>query len=204
LLGLQLLFLHVIKKTTPTISVNSDLMSRFFFKPGTYWVYRDLLTNELDSFVVFGNSYGEINGVDYNRNPCVFIFAGISIRHYSIYDTERLAINLFANEINFDWLTDYDPLTVYPFNAGQFTNSPNSGGNLIYWSDNPNGNIINIFPSYSCNGQFFDTVAKITFIYDSVQNDTFYVNATVGIIKMIWHHPHDTTYNKNREWAIQQ
>ena len=48
--------------------VNSDLIASFNYKPGTYWIYRDSISGEIDSFFVRSNtaetSYLNGNSID--------------------------------------------------------------------------------------------------------------------------------------------
>ena len=50
-----LLLTNCDKTTNSTISGAPSLMSNFNFKPGTYWIYKDSITGEIDSYSVYGN-----------------------------------------------------------------------------------------------------------------------------------------------------
>lgn len=63
--------------TQNTVLVPQDLKDRFFFKEGTYWIYKNIASNETDSlWVVLGNvetisvdnkNYGYIKNKCYER-----------------------------------------------------------------------------------------------------------------------------------------
>ncbi len=57
-----------------TVPVPQDMKDRFFFKEGTYWIYKNLATNKTDSLWVIANTMESINVDDddygFIKNKC--------------------------------------------------------------------------------------------------------------------------------------
>jgi hypothetical protein len=83
-----------------TVLVPQDLKDRFFFKVGTYWIYKNLQTNETDSIWVFNSTNNtspvdrKIFGDGYNKCYQVFDLKTKSIKFSSAYYYTRLGISL--------------------------------------------------------------------------------------------------------------
>ena len=45
------------KQQLPHYTINPGLMSAWGFKTGTYWIYQDSLSGEVDSFAVTGTQF---------------------------------------------------------------------------------------------------------------------------------------------------
>jgi hypothetical protein len=189
--------------------VNSDLIASFNYKPGTYWIYRDSISGEIDSFFVRSNSSetSYLNGKSIDNIQ-------IAISEYHIYpataDTNSWIFiyqsDMFCIKYSVGYLIghviDYYPITNYPFTydihtcAGCFTGEDSSY-------------IVNIFDSYQILGQTYSSVSESsqrnTIDLSSFNepnysyNDLFFISAEVGLIKIKMYHPLDAL---NRVWEI--
>jgi hypothetical protein len=62
------------KNNVPHYPINAALKVAFSFKPGTYWIYQDSLSGEIDSFYV----ENMVSGTYSNTSP-EFTFDGIGV-----------------------------------------------------------------------------------------------------------------------------
>jgi len=178
--------------------VNATVKADFNYKDGTYWVYQDALSGEVDSFVVWDN----LDATDQNQSlNYSFEDVTIAMHQYGTYGVATVDIDLIETAIDFYIpYYNYQPLSVYPFQSG-----------AISYTSSDRGYVISILPSYSLNGRVFDSVEEISHIGPAYTqpgtsaltwNDTFYFSPNTGIIKMILNHPQDTTYNQHRVWEL--
>src|ERR1039457_5726431 len=90
--GKQLFFLAIIllllfegcgKKSSNSTPVDATLKKYFSYKVGTYWIYRDSLRGEIDSFVVLSDNNGSAStngpGVDYEMERIARYINNINI-----------------------------------------------------------------------------------------------------------------------------
>lgn len=71
-----------------TVLIPEDMKARFYFKEGTYWIYKNLTNGEIDSVWVYlsNNGIGPINDKIYDKglNKCyeVFYFETYNLEYY--------------------------------------------------------------------------------------------------------------------------
>ena len=142
--------------------IEPDLSAHFNFQTGSYWIYRDSINGRLDSFNV------EINFQNQGRNFTNYLsdITNLSIRelnidHTAVSDSTHWSWCLYGKFIYFNGIyTSFGNLLSYPFRLGI-------------------DGVTKIDTTYTLNGNTFSRVAHITH-----QPDKFYVNDSVGIIKM--------------------
>jgi len=178
--------------------VNATVKADFNYKDGTYWVYQDALSGEVDSFVVWQSLDGPVQNQSANYS---FEDIGIGIHQYGIYGVAEWYLTLGESVIGISSPnTDYGEFSLYPFKVG-----------ILEYTASDSGYVVSIFPTYSLDGNIFETVEEINHFgstfglntpFQQQWNDTFYFSPTAGIIKMILNHPQDTAYNQHRVWEL--
>jgi len=169
--------------------IDADLKGAFDFQPGTYWIFKDSLTGQIDSFYVRGTSMAN----NTSNNPSyTYDEMDIDIKEVNESpigaDTARWGIDLEQNKIYLsDWyidnFADYDPI-VYPFTSGTQTSA-------VY-----NQSII-LLNTVTSGINSFNNVAIINFT--GGLNDYFYLNADVGFVKIVLNQR-----GANRVWELQR
>ena len=156
--------------TTPVVKepktpISTDLLAHFSFQPGTYWIYRDSLNGRLDSFYIISNGIG-IAITNY-RADNGFYYCQMQLNQHNIDGTATADSAVWQYDLHHSvfQLVEYaskswSTFAEYPFVTGE------------------NG-ISAITPTYTLNGQSFQHIATI-----DKGTDLFYVNDSVGIIKM--------------------
>jgi hypothetical protein len=159
------------QKHTP---INADMKRYFSFKKGTYWIYKDSLSGEMDSFIVLTNTYTtiatsngeiedeEIDDISVYTNG---VFNSISCSWVLINNLVGYIISIDQTGLNYQ-------LFIYPFQQG-------------YTSPTTGYTITNVFATYYLDGNTFNTVAQI---YQNGYSDLFYISIDAGIIKMKFNH----------------
>jgi len=173
--------------------IDADLKGAFDFQPGTYWILRDSLTGQVDSFYVRGTSSNNLT----SGNPS-YTFDEITVDIKEVNetpagsDTARWGIGLEQNEVGFsDWYDNqyfnFDAI-VYPFTSGIQPSAVYNQSISI-----PNTVTIGI--------NSFNNVAAINFT-SSWLNDYFYLNADVGFVKIILNQSGATRVWQLQRWNI--
>jgi hypothetical protein len=199
---------------TKHVNVNADLKAAFNFLPGTYWIYRDSISGQIDSFfvrsnqdtyyLVSGQSFEDIRiniseykiGSPISYSDTLFWIFDYQYNEFSVYCDEH---KIYNGEI------EYIPLINYPF---QTTLS-----NYPLFADYYNtlqGSVIGIYNTYEVASQTFTNVAEVNQL-DSLgpiapfskytYNDLIYICSGVGLIKMNLNHPQDSLH---RIWELQR
>jgi hypothetical protein len=157
------------------IPVTPVVKTYFNYQPGTYWIYRDTLTGQVDSFVVVSNgrATNNIGGYQYDETS-------IQIATYNGAERDNLTmyIALDSNLIRqVLYISQKQSLYVeftYPYsNLGPVTSMGNQR-TQIYLSENE-----------TVSNQSFDTVAHIT-NYDEPQTHKMIEDfcTSAGILKL--------------------
>jgi len=189
-------------KKPPTYYINSDMKAAFNFPVGSYWVYKDSLSGQIDSFYVA-------------KNDPSFI-------HYSDHSVERLDLYISECSTNNNWQdssqwyfqmsSDFISLRIVKYSLQKPNGYPLYEEWLIQYPFKlgiiPNtiiGTLTNIFPSYTVNGVSFSNVAEVDdSIYNGVSTNSFhdwyYLCPNVGFVKMRLDYPTDSI---NRIWELQ-
>ena len=203
-----MLIIVVQKKNLTHIPVDSNTKASFYYKPGTYWIYRDSLSGRIDSFYV-KNNWASLN-VQIDDNHCADYFYSTIVEKNIIniitndsgiynWQLEENGISFTKNQSNTsEYNLDYLPLFSYPFKVGAFQfidGSSGSGNDLSYFEQ--------ILTNCNISGQLYNNVAIIPHhAIDSSYFDKFYLNADVGIIKMRLNHLKDSV--KTKVWELQR
>ena len=190
---------------TTYINVNPALKAAFNYKVGTYWIYQDSLSGEVDSFCVNDNSDQYIYTSNSSTSPTIAAEnISISIPQYNVNANSRTerqiwGFNYGNNEMDLRYSdnsfnTDFIPFIYYPNNSLLVGDS----------SLTDSGSIINVFNELLINGQAYLNVIEVNHYSDTLENrhnDTFFVAPSAGIIKMILNHPSDSV-DKHRIWEL--
>jgi hypothetical protein len=196
------------KKKENHQTIDADIIANFNYKPGTYWIYKDSLSGREDSFYVTSNTGTQsINNNDTWIDD-IGIFISEKSTNSSSLDSAKWVIGLYSNYLSLQWQViknnktideiTYPVFITYPFVKGPPTSK--QGGGMIGFA-----NVANIFPNYAQNGQNYYNVAQLNQYYTLITaknyNDWFYINESIGIIKMSLDHPNDTI---KRVWEIER
>jgi len=189
------------------IPIDADVLANFNYKVGTYWIYRDSLSGQVDSFYVSGNSGNipsDINGVVYDEIS--FYVLQTNINSISGNDLVTWLFGLTTNYLSLGLQVikngqldriDFTTFITYPFTLGQPLPKYFGGGVR-------GANVISILPSYTLNTKSYANVAVLDIIDSLPQynfNDQFLINADVGIIKMKLNHANDGLL---RVWELER
>ncbi len=194
----------------PVYVMDSDTMidKHFDFKAGSYWIYKDSLNGRIDSFYVSSN-YITKQGTE----NAIYVFHYIVIRDVSetaafIADSSRWVFDFRAYDMwagysygrnGYGWASTitYSPLFHYPFSVGDI------------YSSFDTVNVTQVDSFLAINGLPYYNVAKVhqhinvgvTSSDITRMDDWFFVNDSVGLVKMkIWH-PLD---NISHIWELQR
>jgi hypothetical protein len=181
-------------------AISEELKAHFDYKPGSYWIYRDSITGDTDSFVVVTNTF--VPAVEKTNTGTTEDQVVIDVFSYNtttnVRDSLGFGIILYQNSFKVltslqtqDHNVEYNPLFNYPFSVGAV----------------PYGNgceVLSILPSFTVNGNTYVNVAEVKhFVGDSSprsHNDLMYINTDAGIIR--WRMNRSTIYNK--VWELQR
>lgn len=184
-------------KKTKYVNINPDLKNAFFYKVGSYWIYTDSLSSDIDSFFVTNSSDAHDMTTDNQNEEHINIDISEYTKHATgLVDTNVWTLLIARNYLTFTWLKmpstntyiDYNYI-YYPFEVGPLTQYTTTAGTID-----------SVGISCLVNKNTFSSVAIISF-YDSslAFNDIFYLNAANGLIKLKLAHP---KININRIWEL--
>jgi len=194
--------------------VNADLKAAFNYKIGTYWIYKDSISGDVDSFFVTGNTPStnvnsgagysldaiQIFISEYNINP---VLANSIYNWQFLYQSAMFDIVLMNSKNNHKMFLS--PLINYPF-----SDSFNACSSCDLNNTDSFSKVLSISSSYSIGGNIFSNVAVVNHIAAhtnaspnlySYYSDLFFICPSAGIIKMRLNHPDDSLY---RVWEIQK
>ncbi len=187
--GYLVIGLYACKKKLPNKPIDADLKAAFSFKPGTYWIFKDAISGQIDSFYVRRTyTFNQTSG-----NPSyTFDEINIDITEMNLHpagsDTALWRIGLIQNILNLsdyylDNFVNFDDI-LYPFISG-----PQSSA--VYAES------INLISSFNIGNNNFNNVADIHFSIGL--SDDFYLNSDIGFIKIILQQR-----GANRVWELQR
>jgi len=189
------------KKEQLLQTVNASLKKAFFYKPGTYWVYRDSISGRVDSFYVNYNldTMQQLSGN--NVEVCSVFFLEDSVGTSQMVQTWSIVLQQNAADLSC-------PFSNYSLYWQGWFSMPEQLG----WNQTPGGEglgfVSNIYPTYTLNTLSFNNVEEIFYNtqngYASGNDDWFYVDTAVGIIKMRLNYPNDTPLVGNKVWELQR
>jgi hypothetical protein len=196
--------LHSCNKSQDAVPINSGLVSNFNYKPGTYWIYRDSTTGQIDSFCVTDNSSANIGAN--SSEPKATIRIAITERNIypSPVDADTIPWLIYLQYADFDLIDskerysqpiEFGPLFNYPY-----TNKLEQTGDLSGTFSVGPASII-ILPNYNLNGQTFSNVMIVNETNNTTVNDIFYISTDVGIFKMSLSQAPDSMYHI---WELQR
>jgi len=175
--------------------VSTAYKAVFDWQPGTYWIYRDSISGQVDSYAVADNI-----STEYNNNQYISDITG----YINVYQGGQPYPCFFTYDINASGMSigdadvpcgDYAPLAYTELFLAPV---PNNYGNYN----------VNILPSFSLAGNTFYNVQQGSIqSYDSVTKNyvttnQYFADTTVGIIKM---RRYDSSlYIPNRVWELQR
>ena len=114
------LFCSCVKQgNVTTYAVDSSLVKYFNYKPGTYWVYRDSIAGDVDSFYVTRNNVDyatSTNNADIRTENIDILISQVNIvkKTSTVWDW-----NMGANMVSFESSDRaYSPMFYYPFTVG--------------------------------------------------------------------------------------
>jgi len=191
------------KQQLPHYTINPALMKAWGFKTGTYWIYQDSLSGEVDSFVVESTQTKTNLGTSISEDEYDINIGTYKSDSFNIY--YRMALSdsglVFNND---DYATEMEPnlqygVFMYPIYVGQ----------SYIVTVNDSTFVSDIFSSLSINNNMYKNVAQIHH-YSSIDRDLnyggvmkhddwFYACDNVGFVKMVFNHPEDSLY---RNWEL--
>ncbi|MGN6567300.1 MAG: hypothetical protein ACTHJ0_05075 [Flavipsychrobacter sp.] len=201
--SLIFLFLVILVVTacnkTKYINIDPNLKNAFFYKIGTYWVYTDSLSSDIDSFFVTNSSDAHDMTTDNQNEEHINIDISEYIKHATgLVDTSAWTLLIARNYLAFTWLKalsttiyiDYSYI-YYPFEVGPLNQYTTTAGTID-----------SVGTSCVVNKNIFSSVAMISY-HDStlVFNDILYLNAANGLVKIKLSHP---KLNINKIWELQR
>ena len=197
ILGVVISIFSVACNKTPNKLVDDCLKAAFSFKEGSYWIYRDSISGEIDSFYVTSLSSQNYT----NTNPS-FTFdvittsiiqrdennpnAGVST--WKIQLEKNTITFRYDIEAQYIYRINYDPIN-YPFIDGA------DYGNVYFEH-------VNLLNNVTISGNNFTSIG---ILYASsgngLFNNYFYLNPKIGIVKINQQQGFDSTY---KVWEIQR
>jgi hypothetical protein len=192
------------------LDVDSFVLRYLNFKPGSYWIYKDSLSGRVDSFFVSGNFYskqGAENAI-YNYHYVVISEYNMdgtavadSARWQFNYQDKKIILDYFYGQNSYGWKYDvtYSPLYIFPFQMGDnhstFDTATVVGIDSFYASNGlPFYNVAHMHQYIHVDS---NTVRGLTTI-----DDHFFLNDSVGMIKMRVNHPQDSALH--HVWELQR
>jgi len=195
--GLVLVQLCACQKQSshPHEPIDSLLVQNFNYKVGTYWIYKDSLTNEKDSFFVTDNTFSSANSSSNSQSLTDLITINISQSNSNSIKAKWsliLSHNVMDCVYNGSISIQYNDFIYVPFTVG-----------LLGYNEEDSGFVISVNNTDTVNSNYYSSVVKFKHINDAGTvfphfDNTFYFNMAAGIIKMELNQ--DTHYI----WELQQ
>lgn len=210
---LALGFSNCKKKSLPVVNMDTDSLVKvhFNFQPGTYWIYRDSATKRIDSFYVVSNNYSKQGNPTEVLNYHLLTIADVTedTSSASIADSAKWVWDFegskviadyyyYYDSINNKWLNDvgYNPLFNYGFVLGNMNGEYNFA--LVTQIDSADSINHAVYYKVAHIHQFLDADSTAKFGITKI-DDWFYINDSVGIVKMDLYHPY---HSVNRKWQL--
>lgn len=174
-------------------------LKNYYFKPGTYWIYKDSLSGRTDSFYVVASSM-EVVPID--KAASIFDASYVVTIHVAnidstpIADSSSLVLTFrrlygYLGYYTGTELTNYSPLLVDSFTPNFYFTTPEDTGTFA-----------NAYATYAINGATYSGVTELHF-YSAVIADNFFVCKSNGIVKMRINR--SLAYeNLHRVWELQR
>lgn len=193
------------KDSQQHITIDSDIIANFDYKVGSYWIYKDSISGQVDSFYVYqNNGIGSIDdngtlvdGIGIYLNQEKISGPGVADTIKWVFDLESNFIALGLTLTRFGQIVDQISFPVfisYPFSLGH----PSGNHKGI-----SGGNVTEILSKYLLNGNSYDSVAVLIYngnVNGYPINDTYFINDKIGIVKMSLNHINGSVM---RVWELQ-
>jgi len=175
--------------------LDPGLVAHFNFKPGSYWIFRDSATGNIDSFCVKTNSLFTQTYGSGLQDVVITNFQEYTNRT----DTNSWQLNLDNNS----WYFYAYYNTKFNTHMEQF---PVLGGSTYPFALHPvfasgigrDSTIMSTLANYTVQGTTYTNVWQIidsTHNLSYNHNDCFYISDSVWVIKFSLNHPQDSLYN---------
>jgi hypothetical protein len=184
------------------VPINAEMKAAYNFKVGTYWIYKDSTTGQMDSFYVVSNKASVYSTTPHNANESKhYEIIGIEVSQrslpgYKADTTYNWKIGMAENKFDLEYYGIYgapsqyykNPLLYYPLTGNKYFFDYDVNGSTYH-------DVILIKPA--------DSV--INSIYSYSYRDELYLCPHVGFVKMKLSHPVegpiklDTCY---RNWEL--
>jgi hypothetical protein len=196
------------KKQVPVeaLDTNPEVKAHFNFQPGTYWIYWDSVSKRTDSFYVTSNTYSKQNDPTVVLTYHYLTIAEVTedTASAAIADSAKWVFDFERNKIIADyyyyytddkWKNDvgYSPLFTYPFSTG----SMNGEYTLSTVTAIDSVDSVKHVPYFNVARvhQFLDADSTAKFGITKI-DDWFYINDSIGIIRMDLSHPYHALSHK--------
>lgn len=185
-------------KPVPNHPVDPAVKAAFAYQPGTYWIFQDSISNEIDSFFVTSMTtnklpYPDVGTTQYTTDQIQVVITDENTTNGQATATYTVFLILNSLLLKFEENRD-DAETqgiTYPFVLGT----------QLISSHNGHPDTLTVLPSISINNNLFDTVAIYHTQFNDITianrniDDYFFINANVGLIKIVLNHTLNSTYN---------
>lgn len=191
------------------IPLDTAVKKAYSFRPGTYWVFKDSISNRYDSFVVTDNTdyFSGTGNIKYEQ-------VEMHIAQYSSDTPNNLMAIFLENErqvrVVYTYFSDssdryknysYAPVP-YPFTAGIYYNGSTSPFNDTV--------TVSLIPNLTAGGTAFPNAAALSFqnsytrfpggsFWQWQYRDAFYMNDSVGFLRISLKHIPEGIY---KEWNL--
>ena len=181
------------KNNIPHYTISAALKENFDYNVGSYWVYKDSINGEIDSFTVTSNNFNSEN-----QNDAIVDVTNIWLKKYdnNSSDMEMWQIILMDSTFTVVFNNNKDiiesqldlKLFTFPFRFEDLNNA-NYG----------TGKVDSIYQSYYLNVYKYSNVIMSNLYnalsyHPQIYNDYFYTSSTSGIVKVVFNHPQDSIY----------
>ena len=186
-------------KAQPNVTpIEKDLKASFGYKVGSYWIYKDSVSGTTDSAYVTNvhlDTFYPGCVIFKDESKLEGMYITVAVNNSVAGDGERW--NFFMKDSTFsvsmfnsrDSVENQLNLTLfkYPFVTGA---TGSQSGCVLYFD---NGTVADIIPVVSLNGESYQNSARSAHTLSpggsGGYNDCFYVNASAGIVKLVFDHP---------------
>ncbi len=191
------------KYNTPVIQINAGMMADFGYKTGTYWIYRDSVSGEIDSaWVSDANVYTDQPGCLLSNQMPRFqeMAMTVTVSHIDPVVAEKWYFHMEDSTFTISLSNNRD--SVESRLALTLFHYPLAKGDASYFAGCVGGGsrgFTDIIPEVSVGNQVYSNAARSTHtLNDSIgnyyYNDLFYVNENAGIVKLVFNHPHSSVH----------
>lgn len=170
------------KKKEPTaFSISKGLKDYFNWQKGTYWVYKDSISGNLDSLVV--NSF-----LDYEDNVTTDYTTELIEIGMNEYNNQDSIYRSWTMKIHSDHGTNYSDLEIINYDKTYY----NFTVDFPFNTDNSSSVQRSILSAMNINGIPYADIYRYRYVYNGNQADEIFTNSNSGIIKINLNNTHIT------------